>query len=143
MPALLLSGCAEPDLTIGIRIRDFLDTLAEEEFGEEMELHFHPDLSYGDDTESDLREKFVDVDGAEDEGIEEYEWRETAGTSRDATDDYDGEHAVRVSGRVFGRIDEENSEEWVLSFVMRQDGSNWKIRAIEFGDDEPGEGSVR
>lgn len=138
LAALLFAACDRPDATIGVRIRDFLDDLGEGNFGSDMERHFHPDA----DVDSFNNEAYWD-DHFDAGRAESYEWREDSGDSREDTDDYDDSGAMRVDGRVFIHLEDGNSDERLTRFVMRQDGSDWLIRAIEIDDDPPGEGTIQ
>lgn len=138
MATVLIAACDRPDATIGVRINDFLDDLAAGNFGSDMERHFHPDADI---------DSFNTEDGWDDHFLagqaERYEWREAHGDSREDTDDYDDAGALRVDGRVFVDLDDGNSFDRLTRFVMRQDGSDWLIRAIEIDDDQPGEGRIQ
>ena len=140
LAAVLLAACDRPDATIGIRIRDFLDDLAAGNFDSDMERHFHPDADVDSfNTEDDWNEHF-DAGQAESHG-----WSEARGDSREDTDDYDNAGAIRVAGRVFVHLDDGETDERAAPtrFVVRQDGSDWLIRAIEIDDDQPGEGRIQ
>lgn len=138
--SLLLAACDRPDATIGIRIRDFLDDLAAGNFGSDMERHFHPDADVDSfNTEDQWNDSFLAGQA------ERYEWREASGISREDTDDYDDAGAIRVVGRVFVHLDDGETDERAAPtrFVVRQDGSDWLIRAIELDDDQPGAGRIQ
>ncbi len=136
--ALLVAACDRPDATIGVRIDDFLDDLAAGNFGSDMERHFHPDADVDTfNTEEEWGEHFRAGEA------ERYEWREAHDDSREDTDDYDDTGATRIYSRVFIHTNDGERDDWLTSFVVRQDGSDWLIRAIEIDDDQPGEGRIR